>query len=135
MRAVYQYAARQACNNNNMRNPSLHRKGCNSFSLPRSCSPPRQFPFLGAASPCTTLRACVFFINSLTFGLSCTHPRCLWEPKYRSSGSWQILWLKKDDSWNVKDVSDQFHKRFTCRYGMIIVAHNICKLLLRIGNM
>ena len=35
-------------------------------------------------------------MNSCTFGLSCVAPRCRWHPKNRSSGSWQILWLRND---------------------------------------
>lgn len=75
----------------------VHRRrlGKGWFSLPDSCSPPRQFPFFGAASPCTTLRACVFFMNSLTFGLSCTRPCCLWEPKIALVGPGKFFGSKK----------------------------------------
>lgn len=73
--------------------------GCSMFSLSSHVSrvPPRQLPLFGAlATEFITRNACVFFMNSNAFGLSCTFPLCLWHPKKRSSGSWHIRWLKND---------------------------------------
>ena len=55
--------------------------------------------FTSVTSPQTlsmTLRACVFFKNSLTDGFSLVLPLCLCCPKQFSSGSWHILPLRKD---------------------------------------
>ena len=44
-------------------------------------------------------------MNSCTFGLSCVAPRCRWHPKNRSSGSWQILWLRNDLTSSIANTS------------------------------
>ncbi len=76
------------------------RFGKGSFSLPDSTSSnslePLQLPLAGPfANDFTTRRACIFFWNCWTFGLSCVPPLWRWQPKKFSRGSCEILWLRK----------------------------------------
>ena len=58
-----------------------------SFSKELLLRLPQQFPFAGSLQKeLITLKACVFFMNSCTFGLSCTPPRWCWQPKKFSRG-------------------------------------------------